>query len=217
MIGGNPAVTCENDSFCTLNLTRIHGAIDGVQFVSARGRVLSSTVTDNSARGILVANGSVVFTYLTTVGGNGDVGILVAFGSSLTAYVDTIQNNASFGIRVIQRSALQAVDLTITGNGGDGVRVAQAATASFGQSTTGNVITGNGGSGVFLRDLSFAEFDDANNVSGNLTQPDVACNPQYSATRGSGTVGGTTNCLEPQQSPQPLLPHTEGNGLPERR
>jgi hypothetical protein len=25
----------------------------------------------------------------------------------------------------------------------------------------------------------------------------VVCNPQFSATRGSGGIGGTTNCVEP--------------------
>jgi len=42
---------------------------------------------------------------------------------------------------------------------------------------------------VSVNDLSFAEFDGTNNISGNLGQPDVACYPQYSATRGAGTVG----------------------------
>ncbi len=93
---------------------------------------------------------------------------------------------------------MRALDLTISDNNGDGVWLEAGSTASFEQSITGNVITGNGGNGVSVNDLSFAGFSGTNNVSGNLTQPDVACFPQYSATRGAGTVGGTTNCTEPQ-------------------
>jgi len=122
---------------------------------------------------------------------------VVAEGSSLFALQDTIQNNARFGIWVLKGAAVQAADLTITGNNSDGVSLSQASSAAIAQNVTGTVITGNGGHGVSIGDLSFAEFDGTNNVSGNLTQPDVACNPQYSATRGAGTVGGTTNCVEP--------------------
>ena len=54
-----------------------------------------------------------------------------------------------------------------------------------------DVTAANAGSGVVLYDLTFASFlgDGNDNVSGNNTQPDVACYPQYSATRGAGTFG----------------------------
>ena len=77
------------------------------------------------------------------------------------------------------------------------------------------MITGNGGNGVSIETCRLREFDGTNNVSGNLTQPDVACNPQYSATRGAGTVGGTTNCVEPPRN-QHLLPQAKADGLPDR-
>ena len=198
--GGSPAVTCNTDSSCTLYLSRIQGATDGVTFGSSHGRVFSCTVSNNSNRGIAVVNGSTVVTDSNTISGNGNAGVQVNFGSTLTATSDTIQNNGAVGIRVVQGSVLRAFDLTITGNSADGVRVEQASTASFSQQAGGNVITGNGGNGVSLGDLSFAQFNDTNNVSGNLGQPDVACNPQYSATRGAATVGGTTNCVETQHS-----------------
>jgi hypothetical protein len=57
-------------------------------------------------------------------------------------------------------------------------------------------ITGNAGKGVVYSDLSMGDFG-ATTVSGNTGQPDVVCNPQFSATRGTGTIGGTTNCVEP--------------------
>ena len=68
--------------------------------------------------------------------------------------------------------------------------------------TTGTLITRNGGNGVMINDLSFASFEGpGNNISGNTTQPDVVCNPQFSAERRalptSNIGGGTTNCTEP--------------------
>jgi parallel beta-helix repeat protein len=211
--GGAPAVNCEFDSSCTLYLSTIQGAADGVRFGSSHGRVFNCTVSNNSARGIVVVNGSSVSTSSNTVSGNGAAGIVVSFGSNLAATADTIQNNA-IGVQVGQGS-LRASDLTITGNNSDGVLLIKASAATFFQVNTGNVIIGNGGNGVSVNDLSFAEFDGMNNVSGNLTQPDVACNPQYSATRGAGTVGGTTNCVEPPKSQQ-LLSHSKADGPPDR-
>jgi hypothetical protein len=210
--GGAPAVNCDTYSSCTIYLSRIQGAADGVRFGISRGRVLSSTVSNNSARGIVVVDGSSVFTNSNTVSGNGAAGMVVSFGSNLTAGADTIQNNA-IGIQIGQGS-LRASDLIITGNDSDGVLLMKASAATFFQVNTGNAITGNGGNGVSVNDLSFAEFDGTNDVSGNLTQPDVACNPQYSATRGAGTVGGTTNCAEPPRN-QHLSPQAKG-GLPDR-
>ena len=194
--GGSSGINCDIASYCTLYLNRIQQSGDGMRFGSSHGLVLSNNISNNTNRGIAVVNGASVSTGSNTVSGNGGAGMVVGYGSNLTAGPDIIQNNA-IGIRVIQNSVLRATDLTITGNSGDGVLLVQASTAVLQQSITGSVVTGNGGNGVSVNDLSFAEFDGTNNVSGNLTQPDVACNPQYSATRGSGTVGGTTNCMEP--------------------
>jgi hypothetical protein len=194
--GGSSGVNCDIDSYCTLYLNKIQQSVDGVRFGSSHGLVLSNNISNVANRGIAIVNGASVSTVSNTVSGNGGFGVEVGYGSNLNAGADTIQNNA-IGVEVTQNSALRATDLTITGNGGDGVLLGQASTVIFQQSITGSVVTGNGGNGVSVNDLSFAEFDGTNNVSGNLTQPDVACNPQYSATRGAGTVGGTTNCMEP--------------------
>jgi hypothetical protein len=142
-------------------------------------------------------NGSTLATISNTITNNGGTGMLANSGSTLTATSDIIQNNAGPGIRAQGTSVIRAFDLTIKGNGGDGVSLQSASSASIEQADTGNVITGNGGNGVAVHDLSFAAFFGNNNVSGNLGQPDVACYPQYSATRGAVTASGTTNCVEP--------------------
>jgi hypothetical protein len=197
--GGSSGVDCAPDSFCQLYLNRIQQSYEGVRFASSHGIVSSNNISNSGYSGISVLEGASVSTTSNTISGSGLAGMLVGYGSTLTAVSDIVQNNLT-GVQVIQKSALRATDLTITGNRGDGVLLLSGSTAAFQQSNIGNVITGNSGNGASVNDLSFAEFDDTNNVSGNLTQPDVACNPQYSATRGAGTVGGTTNCTEPQHS-----------------
>jgi hypothetical protein len=61
------------------------------------------------------------------------------------------------------------------------------------------VITGNGAPGAGIEDLSFADFAPGNVITGNASPFDVACLPQFSATRGALTNvgGGSTNCTEP--------------------
>jgi hypothetical protein len=133
-----------------------------------------------------------VETYGNTISNNGASGVIVNTGN-LTATSDTITSNGVFGIRLLNNSVARVFDLTINGNSAAGVHLESGSTASFEQINTGNVITGNGRFGVSVNDLSFAGFVGTNTVNGNLAQPDVVCNPQYSATRGAGTVGGTTN------------------------
>jgi hypothetical protein len=95
---------------------------------------------------------------------------------------------------LLNNSVARVFDLIIDGNSAAGVHLESGSTASFEQINTGNVITGNGRFGVSVNDLSFAGFVGTNTVNGNLAEPDVVCNPQYSATRGAHQVGGTTNC-----------------------
>jgi hypothetical protein len=197
--GGSSGVDCAPDSFCELDLNRIQQAYEGMRFANSHGFVSGNNISNSGYSGISVLNGASVNTTSNTISGSGLAGMLVGYGSTLTALSDIVQNNET-GVLVMQKSALRATDLTITNNREDGVLLQSGSTAAFQQSNTGNLITGNSGNGVSVNDLSFAEFDGANNVSGNLTQPDVACNPQYSATRGAGTVGGTTNCTEPRHN-----------------
>ena len=140
-------------------------------------------------------NSSNLFADSNQITNNSGPGITVSADSYLFATSDNIQNN-SFGIRVQDNSVVRAGDLTISNNRSDGVRLESGAAASF---ESGDMVTGNAGNGVAVHDLALASFagDGSDNVSGNQGQPDVACYPQFSATRGAGTVGGTTNCNEP--------------------
>jgi hypothetical protein len=200
--GGSSGVGCFEYSFCTLLVDRIQqSGGPGVLFGHSNGVLTSNNILNNAGAGILVGNGSKLLTGSNNISNNGsspgDAGIVVVSGSNLTAQSDTIKSNTN-GILALSGSVVRAAGVTINDNTADGVWLEADSTALF---DYGNVVTGNGGNGVSINDLSFAGFnfgDSSNNVSGNLTQPDVACNPQYSATRGAGTVGGTTNCMEPQ-------------------
>ena len=202
IIGGAQGVNCGNDSFCSVVRSSIQEAAGaGVNFGRAKGVLSQNSIMNNGGPGILAANGSEVLAGLDTIGNNGsdpgDAGIVVTSGSNVTAQSDTITNNIN-GILALSGSVVRATNVTISGNTYDGVWLEADSTALF---DDGNVITGNGLNGVSINDLSFAGFnfsDGSNNVSGNIGQPDVACYAQYSATRGVGTVGGTTNCVEPQ-------------------
>ena len=191
--GGSPGVGCVQDSFCTLYLNTIQQSFsEGVRVARASAILLNNSVLGNAGRGVSAVNGSKLHTISNTINNNTGGGGILAFSDIyLFAENDTIQNNP-VGILAQSGSVLRLAGLSITNNAGDGVRLDSSSTASFGD----NVITGNGHNGVAIHDLSFASFS-GDQVSGSLTQPDVACYPQYSATRGSSSVGGTTNCVEP--------------------
>jgi len=198
--GGAFGVNCIQYSYCFLYGSTIQQSGGyGVRFGRSNGVLQNNRILNHAAGGLGLINGSKAVSTSDTISGNGGPGVMVVSGSNLTAQSDIIQNN-TLGIRATQDSVVRATDVTITGNSSDGVRLESSSTASFEQGDTGNVITGNGGNGVSVKDLAFAGFVNANNVSGNLTQPDVACYPQFSATRGAGTIGGTTNCNEPRQT-----------------
>lgn len=195
---GAYGVFCDEDSICNLTgLTVENATNEGVRFARSGGILTGNVCQNNGGRGVNVVNGSKVLVSGGTSQNNAGQGMGVASGSNLNIQYATIQNNAGDGIVALLGSSVRLHDTTISGNGGNGINLLAQSNGSLEQANTGNVVTGNGGNGVALSDLSFARFLDANNVSGNLTQPDVACYPQFSATRGSGTVGGTTNCVEP--------------------
>jgi hypothetical protein len=195
--GGAFGVNCAGDSYCTLNLNKIQQAgVNGVRFSRSHGALQSNNILNNAGPGVVLQNGSNVFADSNQITNNSAQGIVVLSDSYLFATSDTIENNSASGIRVIGNSVMRAGDLNISGNLSDGVRLESGAAASF---EGGNVITGNAGNGLAIHDLAFASFfsDGSDNVSGNQGQPDVACYLQFSATRGAGAVGGTTNCNEP--------------------
>jgi hypothetical protein len=191
--GGSSGVGCFQESFCTLYLNTIQQSSgEGVRVARASALLLNNNIVSNAVRGISVVNDSKLHTISNTIRNNsGGPGIVVLSDSYLFGEGDMIQSNP-VGILAQSGSVVRFAGLTVSNNTGDGVRLESGSTALFAD----NMITSNGGNGVAIHDLSFASFN-GDNISGNLTQPDVACYPQFSATRGAGTVGGTTNCNEP--------------------
>ena len=198
---GSDGVDCLQNSICNLTGLTVENATSaGAAFGRSQGVLTANVFQNNGFRGLNVVNGSRVVVLGGTSQGNAADGIGVVSGSNLTMEGATIQNNAANGIIVALGSSLRIFDDVISGNGGNGILLASQSNGSLEQSVTGNVVTGNGLNGVKVRDVSFARFLDTNNVSGNLAQPDVTCQPQFPATRGAGTAGGTTDCVEPTES-----------------
>lgn len=201
--GGLVGVACFDFSRCRFSGNTIQGAVgDGVAIEMAQANLQNDTLQNNAGRGLAVRNGGLALAIGVTAQGNG-VGAVANTGSHLTVLNLISQNNGGNGIRVVNHSTLWLIDTAVTGNGFQGVFIDSSSEAFFDMDTTGNVITSNGLAGVRLGDLSFARFDGSHNITGNnLDNPgglDVACIPQFSATRGALTNigGGTTNCLEP--------------------
>ena len=196
--GGLDGLDCLENSICDLNGLTVENSLNGgVAFGRSAGILTANVFQNNAARGLNVVNGSKVLVVGGTSQGNGADGMGVVSGSNLTMQNATIQNNAGDGVRVLLGSSLRMFDTVISGNAGNGITLFSQANGSLEQIVTGNVVTGNTGNGMAIRDVSFARFFDTNNISGNLTQPDITCLPQFPATRGSGTAGGTTDCVEP--------------------
>jgi hypothetical protein len=177
--GGSTGIFCATQSSCSTTNNRIQGAgFAGIAVYQA------SSLT--SLGDMMVSN---------------NIGVLVQFGAYFETETSTIQNNSSFGVEALMNSTLRIISAKITGNASDGVHVEQNSSARIGLTagTPPNAIQNNGGSGIFVGDLSFVRFTPENKISGNLTQPDVSCGPQFSATRGAlvNLGGGTTNCVEP--------------------
>ena len=194
--GGGTGVNCVGDSYCTLFFNTVQqSAGAGVRFARSHGILQSNKILSNALGGVLLQNNSNLASLSNQITNNTGTGIAVFNDSYLFDSADTIQNNG-IGIRAQNNSVVRADTMTISNNGSDGVRLESGAALSF---LGDDMITGNGGNGVAVHDLAFAGFaiDGSDNVSGNQGQPDVACYPQFSATRGAGAIGGTTNCNEP--------------------
>ena len=199
--GGVNGIACEQNSTCNLTGLTVENATgEGVRYGRSEGVVTGGVFQNNGFRGLNVLNGSKVVVFGGVSQGNADAGFGLVSGSELALQNVVSQNNAGSGVIALLGSSVRLLDNTITGNGGNGISLVGQANGSLEQGSTGNVVTGNAGNGVFLRDLSFARFVNTNNVSGNLTQPDITCVPQFPATRGAGTVGGTTDCFEPARA-----------------
>ena len=118
----------------------------------------------------------------------------------------TVSNNGDYGIFATQHGTVRLAVANVTGNGLDGIHVQDGSVLRTDNAApTVNNITGNGAAGVNLGDLSHAFFarDGSVNVTGNLGGIDVYCAGQFAATRNVASVGGTTNCVEPNpESPK---------------
>lgn len=200
--GGDEVIICLGHSFCRFNGNTIQAsASTGVSVSRSSAEFSGNVIQNNPDWGLDIREAGQVLMFGDKIQGSGAEGVRLEDGSYLLTISTTVQNNGGSGIRLIDHATLRSQDSTITRNGGSGVSLEGASAARF-AGPTGNVITGNSGNGVSINDLSFANFERRNNnVSGNTTQPDVACNPQFSAERGalpsSNIGGGTTNCVEP--------------------
>jgi hypothetical protein len=192
-ISGGSGVNCARGSYCTLNANTVQGASDsGVRVVGSRALLTSNNILHNGGGGIRAEFGASLATDSNSISNN-NAGIEVTNGSTLNARSDKIWSNY-VGLSAFNGAEVELQAVNISGNQQDGVWIEANSTVLF--DSPANVVTGNGSTGVSINDNSFAGFNfgNANNtVSGN-GQGDVVCFGLFSATRGAGTVGGTTNC-----------------------
>lgn len=190
--GGADGVDCVEMSTCRMENNVVQNAAgEGVHVARSSAILLNNTLQNHGFRGLSVINGASVLSFQNMVTGN-LVGVGVV-GANYTAQKDTIQNNGGSGIRAINNSTLRIMDLTISGNGASGIRLDSASTLTF-LDSVGTNITANAGNGVLMMDQTNVAFSGLDNVGGNTSQPDVACNGQYDVATGAHAVGGTTNC-----------------------
>jgi len=200
--GAGNGVSCGDFSTCRLRENVIQGATSAVGFfISGRSQAtLDGDTLQNNGTGLDVrsSSGARLSAAATakpfTARGN-STGVVVRRGG-YAFFSAVIENNSGGGVDVAFASILELADSSISGNGSGngsvGVLVREGSFARFQRSN----ITGNAGGGVVYSDLSMGDFV-GTTVSSNGGQTDVLCNPQFSATRGTATIGGTTNCVEP--------------------
>jgi len=196
--GAGNGVSCGDFSTCRLRGNVIQGATSAVGFfIAGRSQAtLDGDTLQNNGTGLDVrsSSGARLSAAATakpfTARGN-ITGVVVRRGG-YAFFSAVIENNSGGGVDVAVASILELADGSISGNGSVGVLVREGSFARFQRSN----ITGNAGGGVVYSDLSMGDFV-GTTVSSNGGQTDVLCNPQFSATRGTATIGGTTNCVEP--------------------
>lgn len=152
-----------------------------MRFERPRVLVVNDTISNNGGHGIQVLDAS-----------------FVQMADSPTP--TTISNNAGNGVLATSHGTVQLGVANVTGNAIDGIRVQNGSVLRTLFIAPGVInITGNGAAGVNLGDLSHAFFanDGSVNITGNLGGTDVYCAGQFAATRNVASVGGTTNCTEP--------------------
>jgi Right handed beta helix region len=195
-VSGANGIECGDFSTCRLSGNVIQGATSGAGFL-VQGRsqaTLDGDTLQNNGVGLQVRSSSGARLGLVgrpfTSRGNGR-GIDLRRGA-YAFIAAVVENNSDVGIAVMWHSTLDLTSGSISGSGSVGALVSEASFARFLDST----ISGNAGGGVAYSDLSMGDFV-ATTVRGNGGGTDVVCNPQFAATRGTGSIGGTTNCVEP--------------------
>jgi len=209
----NGSVQCGNNTVCRLSGNTIQNSQTFYALRASRSHVDSQNdtfINNPGAVGVLVVNQSRAVLIDDTISNNGDHGIQVTFGSfvllSSASATTTVSNNGGHGVLAFSHGTVRLQFANVTGNAGDGIRVQDGSVlrTDFVAPTVNN-ITGNGGAGVNLGDQSHAWFanDGSMNITGNLGGTDVYCAGQFPATRHVDSVGGTTNCVEPNpESPK---------------
>jgi len=195
--GGLVGVQCDSFSVCRFSGDVVANGSGGIQITQSRAELDGTLVrhTDNGLTSLdassVRVDGGVI------LDGNG-TGVVVDGGSSFESFGATISNSSLAGIEASEHAFVSLSGTTISGNG-NGIELVRHSSLHLGAS---NTITANTGYGIFLFDLSFVTFDPGNSVTGNnrngIGALDVACFPQFTATRGALTNigGGTTNCAE---------------------
>jgi len=194
--GGAIGIFCSRFSTCTINGNTVQGATGaGLQFVLSKGTLGTNTIQDGGGVGVAVLESSSVRTFGGNVIQNCSAGVYVDSNGSFGSFGDTVRDNSGNGIDIVHGFAI-LLGTTVTGNAGNGLSVTAHSSVDL---ESGDMVSGNSASGVFIRDLSYVDFRGPSTVTGNLSGLDVACSPQFPATRGALTNigGGITNCTEP--------------------
>jgi hypothetical protein len=198
-VSGANGISCGDFSTCRISGNIIQGATSGAGFLVAgeAGATIDGDTLQNNGFGLQVLSGSRV----ASRGQGGAAGRPFASHGNARgvdlrrgafAYIIAVIENNSIGVDVRWHSTLELASSSISGNGNVGALVREGSFARF----TSSTISGNNGGGVVYSDLSMGDFA-GTTVSGNGGNIDVVCNPQYSATRGVASTGGTTTCVEP--------------------
>jgi hypothetical protein len=194
--GGTIGIFCSRFSVCRFDGNTVQGAsVAGIQFVQSRGTLDTNTI-QRDGTGLVVLESSSVRTFGgNVIQNNQNDGVGVDTGGSFASFGDSIRDNGGSGIGLNHGFAL-LLGTSVTRNSGNGLTVLAHSSVDF---ESADVVTNNGASGIFLRDLSYVEFRGPSTVTGNSSGLDVACFPQFPATRGAltNTGGGITNCTEP--------------------
>jgi hypothetical protein len=195
--GGLVGVQCDSFSVCRFSGDVVANGSGGIQITQSRAE-LDGTIVRHTDNGLTSLDASSVRVDGGVVLDGNGTGVVVDGGSSFESFGATISNSSLAGIKVSEHAFISLSGTTISGNG-NGIELVRHSSLHLGAS---NTITANTGYGIFLFDLSFATFDPGNSVTGNnrngIGALDVACFPQYTATRGvfANTGGATTNCFE---------------------